>query len=100
MNKFLVFAPKPKFMIPKIRPSSFSLNEDDFENGSEIIENGENLDLKLEEIEKDFDDEGEDLSQSFEEEKDRKYSNSIFKTLKRIQKRDSSKSLETRDSDD
>ena len=103
MNKSLVFAPKPKFMIPKIRPSSFSLNEDDFENYSEIIENEENIeniDLKLEEKERVLDDEEEDLSLSFEEEKGRKYCNSIFKTLKKIQKRESNKSLETRDSDD
>ena len=101
MNKNIVFAPKPKFIIPKIRPSLFSLNEDEFEIESDIINNEEKLSIKVEQDEKDFDEE-EEVSRSYEKESDYslKYTNSIFKALKRIHTRDSSNSLETRDSDD
>ena len=101
MNKNIVFAPKQKFIIPKIRPSLFSLNEDEFEIESEIINNDEKLSIKVEEDEKVFDEE-EDVKRSYDEESDYglKYTNSIFKALKGIQTRDSSNSLETRDSDD
>jgi hypothetical protein len=104
MSKHLVFAPKPKFIIPKLRPASFSLNEEEFEIeieiDSEIINTEETSSFKEEEDEKVSNDEGEH-SQSFEEdtEYELKYNNRIFKTLRKNQKR-RSKSLETRYSDE
>ncbi len=100
MKNFLLKAPKQKFIIPTIKPSSFSLNGNEFDSdASEIIKNEEkNMNFEIEKIQNEFDE--EDYSQSSQDIPEAKPNNTIFKTLILIKKRhSSSSSIETRDSD-
>ena len=97
MKNCLLNAPKQKFIIPTIKPSSFSLNGNEFDsNDSELIE--KNMNFETEKIENEFDE--EDYSQSSEDIPEVKPNNTIFKTLILIKRRHSSNSsIKTRDSD-
>ena len=99
MKNFLLNAPKQKYIIPTVKPSSFSLNGNEFDsNDSEIINEEKNLNFETEKIENEFDE--EDYSQSSEDIPEVKPNNTKFKTLILIKRRHSSiSSIKTRDSD-
>ena len=99
MKNFLLKAPKQKFIIPTIKPSSFSLNENEFDSDdSEIINEEKNMNFEIEKIQNEFDE--EDYSQSSEDIPKVKHNNTIFKTLILIKRRHRrSSSINTRDSD-
>ena len=49
MKNFLLNAPKQKYIIPTVKPSSFSLNGNEFDsNDSEIINEEKNLNFETE----------------------------------------------------
>ena len=78
MKNFLLKAPKQKFIIPTIKPSSFSLNGNEFDSDdSEIINEEKNMNFEMEKIENEFDE--EDYSQSYEDIPEVKHNNTILK---------------------